>query len=71
MIYTLLLFLGVYIYFLYKLSHKPKKKPLNNSEKKEGFRCSECGGTMVEKNGRYGVFYGCESYPKCKHTIDI
>ena len=24
-------------------------------------------GTMTEKRGRYGVFYGCSNYPKCKN----
>ena len=26
-------------------------------------------GTMVEKRGRYGLFYGCSNYPKCKTII--
>lgn len=28
--------------------------------------CPRCGGTLVEKQGKYGTFYGCENYPKCK-----
>jgi len=30
----------------------------------------DCGCAIVEKNGRYGVFYCCSGYPKCK-TIYI
>jgi DNA topoisomerase-1 len=26
-------------------------------------------GTMVEKRGRFGLFYGCSNYPKCKNII--
>ena len=28
--------------------------------------CPRCGGNLVERNGKYGKFYGCENYPKCK-----
>jgi DNA topoisomerase-1 len=24
---------------------------------------------MVEKRGRFGIFYGCSNYPDCKHII--
>lgn len=30
--------------------------------------CPKCGGRLVERNGRYGSFYGCSNYPKCKFT---
>lgn len=30
--------------------------------------CPKCGGKLVERRGRYGVFYGCSNYPKCKFT---
>ncbi len=32
------------------------------------FECEICGGKMVTKRGRYGVFYACENYPKCTFT---
>ncbi len=31
--------------------------------------CPRCGGTLVLKNGKYGKFYGCEKYPKCKFIL--
>ncbi len=31
-------------------------------------KCSECGGDLVEKEGRFGKFYGCSNYPKCHFT---
>ena len=34
----------------------------------EGMVCEQCGGRMVERQGRYGVFYACENYPKCTFT---
>ena len=30
--------------------------------------CPKCGGQLVERNGKYGLFYGCSNYPKCKYT---
>jgi DNA topoisomerase-1 len=30
--------------------------------------CPQCGGTLVEKNGRFGRFIACSNYPDCKYT---
>ncbi len=30
--------------------------------------CPKCGGSLVERSGRYGMFYGCSSYPGCTYT---
>ncbi len=31
-------------------------------------KCPRCGGTMVKRNGKFGMFLGCSNYPKCKYT---
>jgi DNA helicase-2/ATP-dependent DNA helicase PcrA len=31
--------------------------------------CPKCDGVMVERKGKYGTFYGCSNYPRCKHTM--
>lgn len=28
--------------------------------------CPRCGGDLVLRNGKYGEFWGCSNYPKCK-----
>jgi hypothetical protein len=33
--------------------------------------CPKCGGTLIEKKGKFGDFYGCSNYPKCKFTTPI
>jgi DNA topoisomerase-1 len=33
--------------------------------------CDKCGAKMVIKDGRYGKFLACPSYPKCKNTKPI
>jgi predicted RNA-binding Zn-ribbon protein involved in translation (DUF1610 family) len=30
--------------------------------------CPKCGGHLIERNGKYGTFYGCSNYPKCRFT---
>ncbi len=30
--------------------------------------CPKCGGTLVQRKGKYGKFMGCSNYPKCKYT---
>ena len=30
--------------------------------------CPECGADMVLRDSRYGLFYGCTSYPRCQAT---
>lgn len=32
-------------------------------------RCPRCGGTLVLRSGKFGKFYGCSNYPKCKYTL--
>lgn len=31
--------------------------------------CPKCGGHLIERKGKYGTFYGCSNYPKCRYTI--
>lgn len=30
--------------------------------------CPKCGGQLIQRHGRYGNFYGCSNYPKCRFT---
>ena len=30
--------------------------------------CEKCGGAMVIRHGRYGDFYSCSNFPRCKNT---
>lgn len=33
--------------------------------------CPKCGELMQKRNGRYGAFWGCSGFPKCRYTEDI
>ena len=41
-------------------------EPEPEPEPDEDVRCPECGSPMVARTGRFGRFYGCVDYPKCK-----
>ena len=30
-------------------------------------KCPKCGGQLIHRNGKYGIFIGCSNYPKCKY----
>ena len=30
--------------------------------------CPKCGGKLIQRNSKYGIFLGCSNYPKCKFT---
>ena len=32
----------------------------------ERLTCPECGSTMSLRSSRYGLFYGCDEFPKCR-----
>ncbi len=33
--------------------------------------CPNCNGNLVERSGRYGKFYGCSNYPRCKYIRNM
>lgn len=51
-------------------------KPLNADRQKDkkqavevaDFKCEICGADMVLRQGKFGDFYACANYPKCKNT---
>ncbi len=47
-----------------------EKKPAE-VPKKADFLCETCGAEVVIRNGRFGEFYACSNYPKCRFTKPI
>ena len=43
---------------------------LNTWSEQIGPKCPICQNYTVARNGRYGVFYGCVTYPDCKGTTN-
>ncbi len=55
-----------------KKKHVRRTKEESNRKKysvKNGI-CPICGATIVRRTGKYGSFYGCNNYPKCKFTTN-
>jgi DNA topoisomerase-1 len=59
---------------------KPLTDPATSAESSDGektaptvadFKCELCGADMVLRNGKFGAFYACENFPKCKFTKQI
>ncbi|HVM73439.1 MAG TPA: type I DNA topoisomerase [Candidatus Paceibacterota bacterium] len=52
-----------------------KQDPAEEARTKTGVMCPVCikegrtGGEMVERRGRFGLFYSCSNYPDCKYAI--
>ena len=44
---------------------------LRNNESIRNGICPACGGRLVQRHGKYGDFYGCSNYPKCKFKRNI
>lgn len=42
-----------------------------HSEINESIRCPLCGKAMCLREGRFGQFYGCTGYPRCKGVVNI
>lgn len=51
-----------------KLSQQDEKKTPFKKKEYNSDICPECGGKLLQKNGKYGVFIGCSSYPRCKYS---
>jgi DNA topoisomerase I len=46
------------------------KESTKKAAKSTGVSCPKCKkGDMLERNGKYGKFYGCSGFPKCKNIM--
>ena len=50
-----------------KVEEEQAEKPQKKLEVAD-FKCEKCGGDMVLRTGKFGSFYACINYPKCKFT---
>ncbi|MCK4358862.1 MAG: type I DNA topoisomerase [Candidatus Cloacimonetes bacterium] len=52
----------------FKLNENGKVEIIEIEEEKTDEICPKCGGKLVLKIGKFGKFYACSNYPKCKFT---
>ena len=61
-----------YTPFAENLAKKEKKVPKHEiAEQKTDKICPKCGAPLIIKLGRFGKFYACSAFPKCKHTAAL
>lgn len=53
----------------YAVKSTPKIVP--TTMKQDSMICPECGNKLIKRNGRYGAFLGCSSFPKCRYSRKI
>jgi DNA topoisomerase-3 len=61
-------FLHDQIAFLEKLVQRATKVTIAGAGDGPQRTCPQCGSPMVLRHGKYGDFYGCTAYPKCRYT---
>jgi DNA topoisomerase-1 len=62
---------GFYEPFIKHLDKKYKSVEKIKTEEKTDRICPQCGGEIVIREGRFGKFFACKNYPKCKFTEAI
>lgn len=50
---------------------KPVDKAAKTPPEPTDMKCELCGGMMVIREGRYGKFYSCENFPRCRNSKPI
>ncbi|MFY3790434.1 NERD domain-containing protein [Ureibacillus sp. MALMAid1270] len=48
-----------------------KNQKVKEAESIKQNRCPKCGGELSLKKGKYGSFYGCGNYPRCRYTKKV
>lgn len=53
-----------------KITNKEHIRNIKTTQKEiaEGI-CPRCGGKLINREGKYGKFIGCENYPNCKFIL--
>lgn len=51
--------------------NKNEEGSINENINLRSKNCPNCNGKLVERSGKYGKFYGCSNYPRCKYIKNI
>jgi hypothetical protein len=53
-------------YFYKLIEELEKSNGINNQTWLNSKKCPECDSYLILRTGKYGEFYSCHNYPKCK-----
>lgn len=83
-VFWIVLVAGVFVWLMYRGNKATSNKGSSNRDKStyesnitkdrkeksvDKGNCEKCQvGNMIKKKGRYGYFYACSNFPRCKHT---
>lgn len=51
-----------------KTNNRNKDKKIKATNINRNGSCPNCGGNLIERNGKYGIFWGCNNFPRCTYT---
>jgi len=51
--------------------YNDRRAPAKKSKTAEKCPAEGCVGSLVKRNGKFGVFYGCSNYPNCTYSRSI
>ena len=54
-----------------RITHRHSHRRTRKKDKNETKICPECGKSMKQRKGKYGLFLGCSGYPRCKYTESV
>lgn len=53
-------------------TQNPKKSKIGQNNHSESYGiCPNCGGQLILRNGKYGEFIGCETFPDCRYSQSL
>ena len=50
-----------------KVHVKNAREIKSNKDEELKNKCPKCGGELIKRNGKYGEFWGCSNFPKCRY----
>jgi hypothetical protein len=54
------------------IEEETKRGPVDPwAEAERLLACKICGGKVVKRSGKFGIFLGCQMYPRCKGAINV
>lgn len=54
-----------------ELAREKEQMLSGRKETPDTLACPLCGNVLVKRNGRFGEFYGCAGFPRCRYTQNL
>ena len=54
-----------------KCQYNPQTGRLRPKQPKETYICPDCGSKLILRDGKYGLFFGCDNFPDCRFSCGV